>query len=95
MKEENDSPTETITQKGSSLVYRDKRLGCNYCVIEIYLSFFTSKKFSGQIRFVSEQFQNTVIYAYFYKISLKIACKKAPGKGFEPQFTSKTPDEKL
>ena len=46
-------------------------------------------KIFGQIRFVSEQFQNAVIYAYFYKISLKMAWKTAPGKGFEPQFTSK------
>jgi hypothetical protein len=33
-------------------------------------------KIFGQTMFVSEQFQNAVIYAYFYKISLKIALEK-------------------
>jgi hypothetical protein len=34
-----------------------------------------------QIRFVSEQLQNAVIYACFYKISLKMAWKNSAGEG--------------
>jgi hypothetical protein len=32
-----------------------------------------SPKIFGQTMFVSKQFQNAVIYAYFYKIRLKMA----------------------
>jgi hypothetical protein len=38
-------------------------------------------KIFGQTMFVSEQFQNAVIYAYFYKIRLKIALKNSAGEG--------------
>jgi hypothetical protein len=38
-------------------------------------------KIFRQIRFVSEQLQNAVIYAYFYKINLKMAWKNSAGEG--------------
>jgi hypothetical protein len=38
-------------------------------------------KIFGQTMFVSEQFQNAVIYAFFYKIRLKMAWKNSAGEG--------------